>query len=58
MTPYQTLEACLRLLMQDALNSHGSVRRAADAIGMPRSSFHDKAREFGLDMRRKPKAAS
>lgn len=31
-----------------ALKEHGSVRRAAAALGMPHSTLHDRALELGL----------
>jgi DNA-binding NtrC family response regulator len=38
----------LRDAMIDALARHGSIRRAARHLGMPKSTFADKARAWGL----------
>jgi transcriptional regulator with PAS, ATPase and Fis domain len=46
-------EALLRSAMEQALASHGSIRAAADAIGMPKSTFADRAKTFGLVPHRK-----
>jgi transcriptional regulator with PAS, ATPase and Fis domain len=46
-------EALLRQAMEQALVSHGSIRAAADAIGMPKSTFADRAKQFGLLAQRK-----
>jgi transcriptional regulator with PAS, ATPase and Fis domain len=46
-------EALLRSAMEQALASHGSIRAAADAIGMPKSTFADRAKTFGLVPQRK-----
>ena len=46
--------AQLRTLMADALARGGSIRVAAAEIGMPKSTFADKARAWGLlDERRR-----
>lgn len=40
-----------RRIMEQALTIHkGNQRRAADDIGMPRSTFHDKVRTYGIDV--------
>jgi DNA-binding NtrC family response regulator len=49
--PYESM---LRGAMEQALRSHGSIRAAADQLGMPKSTFADKARQWGLAPRRKP----
>jgi len=33
-----------------ALKRHGSVRRAATALGMPHSTLHDRACELGIQL--------
>jgi transcriptional regulator with PAS, ATPase and Fis domain len=52
MAPYQ---AMLRGAMETALQTHGSIRAAASSIGMPKSTFADKAKAWGLISRRKPR---
>ena len=42
------VEAAQREMIRDAYRRHGSVRRAAAALGMPKSTFADKARKFGI----------
>jgi transcriptional regulator with GAF, ATPase, and Fis domain len=46
--PLPVYQAASRQLMQDALRTHRSVRRAAAALGMPKSTFADRARRFGI----------
>ena len=46
-------EHILRGTMAHALESHGSLRAAANAIGMPKSTFADRAKQFGLAPRPK-----
>ncbi|MBE7454669.1 MAG: sigma 54-dependent Fis family transcriptional regulator [Kofleriaceae bacterium] len=41
-------DSMVRDAMTDALARHGSVRAAADALGIPRSTFSDRARRLGL----------
>jgi DNA-binding NtrC family response regulator len=48
--PYHTV---LRGAMEQALMKHGTVRAAAAAIGMPKSTFADKAKAWNLTVRRK-----
>ena len=43
----------LRGAMEQSLGVHGTIRAAADAIGMPKSTFADKARAWGLVPKRK-----
>ena len=43
----------LRTSMEQALRRHGTIRAAATAIGMPKSTFADKARAWKLQVRRK-----
>jgi transcriptional regulator with PAS, ATPase and Fis domain len=52
MAPYQ---AILRGAMQQALRAHGTIRAAAKSIGMPKSTFADRARAWGLVARRRPR---
>jgi DNA-binding NtrC family response regulator len=50
MAPYH---AVLRTSMEQALNKHGTIRAAATAIGMPKSTFADKAKAWKLVPRRR-----
>jgi len=52
LVPYQ---AMLRGVMEQALQTHGSIRAAALSLGMAKSTFADKAKEWGLITRRKTK---
>ncbi len=52
LVPYQ---AMLRGAMEQALNQHGSIRAAALQLGMPKSTFADKAKQWGLLPRPKPR---
>ena len=45
LVPYQ---AMLRGAMEQALVTHGSIRAAANHLGMAKSTFADKARQWGL----------
>ncbi len=45
MLPYEVM---IRGAMQQALVEHGTIRGAAIALGMPKSTFADKARDWGL----------
>jgi DNA-binding NtrC family response regulator len=49
----QPYHAALRGAMEQALATHGTIRAAASAIGMPKSTFADKAKAWGLVARRK-----
>jgi DNA-binding NtrC family response regulator len=49
----QPYHAALRGAMEQALATHGTIRAAASAIGMPKSTFADKAKAWGLSVRRK-----
>ncbi len=42
------IDALLRDTMLDYLDRHGSLRRAAKALGMPKSTFADHAARFGI----------
>jgi two-component system response regulator HydG len=52
LVPYQ---AMLRGAMEQALRNHGTIRAAAISLGMPKSTFADKARQWGLLLRRRPR---
>ena len=52
MLPYEVM---IRGAMQQALIEHGTIRGAALALGMPKSTFADKAREWGLITTRRRK---
>jgi DNA-binding NtrC family response regulator len=45
--------AVLRGSMEQALHKHGTIRAAATAIGMPKSTFADKAKAWKLTPRRR-----
>jgi DNA-binding NtrC family response regulator len=47
----ECLDDAIRDLVRDALNLYGSHRRAAAAIRMPKSTFYDKVRRYGLKPR-------
>ena len=47
-------EAMLRSAMEQALRTQGSIRAAAEHLGMPKSTFADKAKAWGLFPRRRP----
>jgi transcriptional regulator with PAS, ATPase and Fis domain len=42
------VEAAQRQMLSDAYRRYGSVRRAAAALGMAKSTFADKARKYGI----------
>ena len=50
LVPYQ---AMMRGAMEQALQQYGSIRLAAKSLGMPKSTFADRARQFGLITRQK-----
>ena len=50
LAPY---EKGVRGQMEAALETYGSIRAAAKAIGMPKSTFADKAKAWNLRPRRK-----
>jgi DNA-binding NtrC family response regulator len=52
LVPYQQM---IKGAMAQALQKHGTIRAAADSLGMPKSTFADKAKEYGLVTRRRPK---
>ena len=43
-----SVDDMMRAVMGHALERCGSYRRAADAVGMSKSTFHDRARRYGL----------
>ena len=45
LVPYQ---AMMKGAMDQALQAHGTIRAAAKALGMPKSTFADRAKQFGL----------
>ncbi|HEY4242508.1 MAG TPA: sigma 54-interacting transcriptional regulator [Kofleriaceae bacterium] len=47
-SPVLRHQAKLRNDMEQALEHHGSLRAAADALGMPKSTFADRAHAWGL----------
>jgi transcriptional regulator with PAS, ATPase and Fis domain len=53
LVPYQ---AMLRRAMEQALQTHGTIRAAAMSLGMPKSTFADKAKQWGLITRRRPRS--
>jgi transcriptional regulator with PAS, ATPase and Fis domain len=50
MVPYR---AMLKTAMQQALHEHGSIRAAAHSLGMPKSTFADRARQWRLMSRQR-----
>ena len=46
-------ESVLRGAMELALKNHGTIRAAASSLGMPKSTFADRARAWGLPTHRK-----
>jgi DNA-binding NtrC family response regulator len=50
--PYEEI---LRTAMEQSLQTHGSIRAAAQHLGMAKSTFADKAKQWGLVARRKPR---
>jgi transcriptional regulator with PAS, ATPase and Fis domain len=42
------VDAAMRDLIREAYRRHGSVRRAAAALGLPKSTFADRARKLGI----------
>jgi len=52
MVPYQ---AMMRGAMEQALQTQGTIRGAADQLGMAKSTFADRAKAWGLLPRERPK---
>lgn len=50
---YAKLQSQLRAGIRDALRRYKTVRRAADVLGMPKSSLHDIAKKHAIKI---PKA--
>ena len=53
LTPFAPYHQVLRGSMEQALHKHGTIRAAATAIGMPKSTFADKAKAWKLTPRRR-----
>lgn len=45
----ETVEAFERALIVDALHRHGSLARSAEALGVAKTTLHDKIKKYGLD---------
>jgi transcriptional regulator with PAS, ATPase and Fis domain len=52
LVPYQ---AMMRGAMEQALQQYGSIRLAAKSLGMPKSTFADRAKIWNLTTRQKPR---
>jgi DNA-binding NtrC family response regulator len=48
-----SLDDTIRHLVSGALESHGSHRKAAASLRMPKSTFYDKVRRYGVRARRR-----
>jgi DNA-binding NtrC family response regulator len=55
LVPY---ERVLRGAMERAIAAHGSIRAAAQHLGMPKSTFADRAQKWGLMPRDRPRLPS
>ncbi len=53
LAPYHTV---LKSSMEQALTKFGTIRAAASAIGMPKSTFADKARAWKIEVKRTTRA--
>jgi two-component system, NtrC family, response regulator GlrR len=53
LVPYQ---AMMRGAMEQALVQFGSIRMAAQHLGMPKSTFADRAKQWGLTVKQKPRS--
>ena len=53
LAPYESM---MRGAMEQALAQYGSIRAAAAALGMPKSTFADRARQYGIVIRKRPRA--
>jgi transcriptional regulator with PAS, ATPase and Fis domain len=51
----QPYEAMMRGAMEQALAAHGTIRAAAEFLGMPKSTFADRAKAWGLLPRARPR---
>jgi DNA-binding NtrC family response regulator len=52
LVPY---ERVLRSAMERAIAAHGTIRAAASHLGMPKSTFADRAQRWGLSPRERPR---
>jgi transcriptional regulator with PAS, ATPase and Fis domain len=48
--PLQRYESVVREVIVDALERHGSLRSAAEALGIPKSTFADRVKRLGLSI--------
>jgi DNA-binding NtrC family response regulator len=53
--PLVPYERVLRGAMERAIAAHGTIRAAADYLGMPKSTFADRAQKWGLAPRERPR---
>jgi hypothetical protein len=48
-------ERVLRGAMERAIAAHGTIRAAASHLGMPKSTFADRAQKWGIMPRERPR---
>jgi DNA-binding NtrC family response regulator len=53
--PLVPYERVLRSAMERAISAHGTIRAAASHLGMPKSTFADRAQRWGLMPRDRPR---
>jgi DNA-binding NtrC family response regulator len=53
--PLVPYERVLRGAMERAIAAHGTIRAAANHLGMPKSTFADRAQKWGLQPRERPR---
>ena len=53
--PLAPYERVLRGAMERAIVAHGTIRAAANHLGMPKSTFADRAQKWGLMARERPR---
>jgi DNA-binding NtrC family response regulator len=53
--PLEPYERVLRGAMERAIAAHGTIRAAANHLGMPKSTFADRAQKWGLVPRERPR---
>jgi DNA-binding NtrC family response regulator len=53
--PLVPYERVLRSAMERAISAHGTIRAAASHLGMPKSTFADRAQRWGLMPRERPR---
>jgi DNA-binding NtrC family response regulator len=53
--PLVPYERVLRGAMERAINTHGTIRAAASHLGMPKSTFADRAQKWGIQPRERPR---